>query len=80
MCRGKENFGDEAFTFLKKCIGKIPDEFPARGPKKLIDGKFKYVNKWKGDIKGFVGEEAIFFNGSQVCFRNYIGGFLKNEK
>lgn len=80
VCRGMEKFEKEAFEFLKECIGKIPREFPARGPKKLKRGKFVYVNSWKGDIRGFVGEESIYFGKKKVCFRNYLGGFVKNHE
>lgn len=68
----------EAFGFLKKCISKMPKNFPARGPKSLKFRKWKYENKWKGNIEGFVGEESIYFNGKKICFRNYLGGLIKN--
>ncbi|MEK6917568.1 MAG: DUF5680 domain-containing protein [Nanoarchaeota archaeon] len=70
----------EAFSFLKKCISKIPKNFPARGPKSLKIGKFRYENKWIGNIEGFVGEENIYYDGNKICFRNYIGGLIKNRK
>lgn len=79
LCLGFENFGEQAFNFLKKCISKMPKNFPARGPKELKEEEFKYENKWKGDIEGFVGEENIYYNGKQVCFRNYLGGLVKNK-
>jgi len=67
-----------AFSFLKKCISKMPKSFPARGPKQIKEGKFRYENKWKGDISGFVGEENIYYNNEKICFRNYFGGLIKN--
>ena len=80
MCKGFENLNKEAFDFLKKCIGKMPQDFPVRGPKKIISGKFRYENKWHGDIDGFVGEENIYFNQNQkICFRNYLGGLIRNK-
>jgi hypothetical protein len=71
---------DRAFDFLKQCISRVPEEFPARGPKSRIIGRFKYENKWKGDIKGFVGEENVYFDNKKICFRNYVGGFIKNKE
>jgi len=68
-----------AFNFLKKCISKMPKNFPARGPKKMKIGKFKYENNWKGNIEGFIGEENIYFDGKKICFRNYLGGLIKNK-
>ena len=70
----------EAFNFLKKCISRIPKDFPARGPRSFREGKFRYENIWAGDIKGFVGEESIYFNEKKICFRNYVGGLIKNKK
>ncbi len=75
-----EKLSTEAFEFLKECIGKTPKHFPARGPKKFAKGKWKYQNKWKGNIWDFVGEEYIYYNGKKVAFRNYLGGLIKNKK
>ena len=70
----------EAFNFLKKCISKMPKNFPARGPKSLKQGKWRYENIWKGNIEGFTGEENIYYNNKKICFRNYLGGLIKNKK
>lgn len=80
ICRGMEKHKKDAFEFLKKCMMKIPRDFPARGPKKIKEGKFTYINSWSGDIRGFVGEESIYFGKKKVCFRNYLGGFIRNKK
>jgi hypothetical protein len=76
----KEELHGEAFNFLKKCISKMPKEFPARGPKKLSEGKWRYENMWKGNITSFTGEENIYYDGQKICFRNYLGGLIKNKK
>jgi hypothetical protein len=76
----KQELHNEAFNFLKKCISKIPIHFPARGPKSLKRGKFRYENKWKGNIYSFTGEENIYYNNEKICFRNYLGGLIKNNK
>lgn len=70
----------EAFNFLKKCISKMPENFPARGPRSMKDGKFRYENIWKGNILGFIGEENIYYSGEKICFRIYLGGSIKNKK
>jgi hypothetical protein len=75
----KEELHSEAFNFLKKCISKMPKNFPARGPKILKQGKWKYENIWKGDIEGFTGEENIYYDNKKICFRNYVGGLIKNR-
>ena len=74
-----EELHQEAFNFLKECISKMPKDFPARGPPKSTKGKWSYENKWSGDIYGFIGEENIFYNKEKICFRNYVGGLIKNK-
>ncbi|MBM3247560.1 hypothetical protein FJZ17_03430 [Candidatus Pacearchaeota archaeon] len=69
----------DAFYFLKKCISKMPKNFPARGPKVMKDGKWRYENKWKGNIESFTGEENIYYQGEKICFRYYLGGLIKNK-
>jgi hypothetical protein len=47
---------------LVKALSNPPQEMPVRGPQELIDGEFKYINKWEGIMEQFSGEEtkAIF--------------------
>jgi hypothetical protein len=75
-----ERLSKKAFSFLKKCISMIPEDFPSRGPKEFSEGKWRYENKWQGDIEGFIGEENIYYDGEKICFRNYLGGLVKNKK
>ena len=75
----KPELSNKAFSFLKICISKAPKDFPARGPKTHKKGKFRYENKWKGNIDGFVGEENIYYNNEKICFRHYLGGLIKNK-
>jgi len=77
---GNERMHTQAFSFLKKCMRKIPKIFPIRGPKQVKEGDWLYVNKWRGDVKGFVGEENIYYKGKKITFRNYVGGLIKNDK
>jgi len=74
-----ESIHHEAFNFLKICISKMPKGFPARGPKKLKQGFWEYENIWRGNIQGFIGEENIYNNGKKICFRNYVGGLIRNK-
>jgi len=76
----EEELAKEAFTFLRKCIIKMPKDFPARGPKKYQSKEWKYENIWNGDINGFTGEENVYFRNKKICFRNYLGGLVKNKK
>ena len=79
MFEGLEKLSKEAFGFLKKCISMAPEEFPARGPNKFKEGDWRYENNWEGDMENFVGEENIYFKEEKVCFRNYIGGMVRNK-
>jgi hypothetical protein len=74
-----DHLNKKAFNFLKKCIRMALAEFPIRGPKKVEEGDWLYENKWEGDIEGFVGEENIYFRGEKLCFRNYLGGLIRNR-
>ena len=76
----REELHNEAFGFLKKCISMMPKEFPARGPKSFVEGDWRYENIWQGDIWGFTGEENIYFKDEKICFRNYLGGLIKNKQ
>ena len=79
MVEGFEKMREKAFGFLKKCISQVPEDFPVRGPRYFKSGDWEYENDWEGDIGGFVGEENIFLSGERVCFRNYLGGLVKNK-
>ncbi len=67
----------KCFSFLKRCLKKLPKDFPIRGPESYKEGDFRYENTWKGDIESFFGEEKIFWKGKQIYFRNYLGGVIK---
>lgn len=80
MVEGYQEFSDKCFSFLKKCLRKIPEDFPVRGPKLVEENSFRYENNWKGNLEDFVGEEKIFFKNKQIYFRNYHGGSGKLRK
>ncbi len=72
-----EELSGRCFSFLKRCLQKLPPEFPARGPKIYEEGDFKYENEWEGNINSFFGTEKIFWKEEQIYFRNYLGGVIK---
>jgi|TARA_B100001971_G_scaffold182098_1_gene179213 hypothetical protein len=76
MINNKE-LTNKCFSFLKKCLRKVPLEFPVRGPKDYKEGELRYENNWKGNLENFVGEEKIFCKEEQIYFRNYLGGMGK---
>ncbi len=69
-------FAKQVFTFLKKVLGLVKEDFPFRGPKKFEEGDWSYVNEIEGDIKRFKGHEKIFFKGKEVFNQDYIGGLV----
>ncbi len=64
----------DIYKFLKYCLRDIPDTFPIRGKNNIVKNRFKYVNKWKGDLKSFEGNERIYFKEKLVYSLRYIGG------
>ena len=66
----------KCYNFLKKCMKKLPVDFPVRGPKKFEEKDFKYENKCQGDLKDFRGKEVIFYKGEKVYGCGYQGKYL----
>ncbi len=64
---------DDIYSFLKKTLKQTPNDQQFRGPKKLIDKKFKYTNNIKGGIKKFSGEEKIFYENKLAYILVYSG-------
>lgn len=70
------DFAKLTFVFLKKALSLVNEKIPYRGPKKLEEGDWKYVNKVSGNITRFIGHEKIFFKGKEVFSQDYIGGLV----
>jgi hypothetical protein len=70
---------DLAIPTLRKALSQMPDDFPARGPKILEDGEFKYENNWQGDINDFIGKETISKDGERIYKTNYAGGLVDQK-
>jgi hypothetical protein len=77
---GEEKVNAGSNPILRKALSKMPNQFPARGPKSLEDGDYKYENNWNGGINKFSGEEAIYLNGEKVYSAWYSGGLVDQEK
>jgi hypothetical protein len=65
---------DDIYAFLRKALKIIPKNNPFRGPKKLVEGDYKYINKIKGALNNFSGEEKIFYKDKLIYQLNYSGG------
>lgn len=74
---GSDSQTDEGtIPFLRKALSQMPEDMPVRGPKELIDGKYRYVNTWLGTLGKFIGEEKIYFEDKEVFKTNYSGGVV----
>lgn len=69
---------DEVYSFLKTSLKKIPADKPFRGPERLIDKEFKYINNIKGNMEEFSGEEKIFY-GNELIYGLVYNGKIFNK-
>ncbi|MBI2033325.1 MAG: hypothetical protein HYT10_02560 [Candidatus Levybacteria bacterium] len=67
---------DGLIQVLRKALANPPKELPVRGPKTLVGGGFRYVNKWQGNLEKFKGEEVIYYKNEEVYTATYVGGFI----
>jgi len=66
----------QIYQFLQEALRKIPKSKPYRGPNRLKKDNFEYLNKVKGTIEKFEGEETIFYKGRLVYKLIYHGGII----
>ena len=71
-----EQFAEQTFTFLKKVLLAIDEQFPFRGPNELVIQDWIYKNHYQGNIQRFSGAESIYNNGDRVYELNYVGGII----
>jgi len=67
---------EEIYSFLRKCLARVPASAPYRGPKSMRVGKLEYENDWKGNIASFKGKESIAENGKKAYSLEYKGMIL----
>lgn len=70
----------KTFVFLKKALSLVEEKNPYRGPEKLEEGDFLYINKVVGSLSDFKGEEKIFYKNEEVFCQNYFGGLIINKE
>ena len=73
---GNKNFAQQTFAFLKKALLQVQKERPFRGPKRLFEGDYTYIDTSEGDVKDFRGTERIFYKGEEVFSQDYMGGLV----
>lgn len=73
---GDETLAKKTFGFLKKCLLKVPENEPFRGPREFSEGDFSYQMEVEGDVNDFSGEERIFYQREEVFHQYFIGGMI----
>lgn len=71
---------ETVYSTLQKALRAMPESSPFRGPHKLEDGEFTYMNTWAGTIENFSGEETILKNGKKIYTAKYIGGLVDKKR
>jgi len=66
----------EIYQFLQEALRKVGEDKPFRGPDSFKRDDFEYINKAKGTVEEFKGEEAILYKGEAVYQLNYHGGAI----
>ena len=67
---------EEMYQFLQKAMRQITEERPFRGPSKLKEGEFEYIDSSHGAVDDFGGNEKIFYKGEEVYRLYYHGGMI----
>jgi hypothetical protein len=70
------DFAKQVFSFLKKALNLVDEGIPYRGPSRLKEKDWEYINEIKGDIKRFIGHERILFKNKEVFSQDYFGGLV----
>ena len=66
----------QIYQFLQEALKKIPKDEPFRGPRRFKKNNFQYLNKIKGTVEKFEGEEKISYKGKLVSVLVYRGGII----
>jgi len=64
------------YQFLQEALKKISEDKPFRGSDNFKKVDFEYINKVKGTVERFQGEEIIFYKEQPVYKLNYHGGLV----
>lgn len=58
-------------------VGEDKNAIPVRGPKKFINGEYKYTFEAEGDLDCFSGIEIIYKNDKKIYELRCNGGLIK---
>ena len=76
-CINNKCSASDIYIFLKKCLKKVNSKTIFRGSEKFEENEFIYINKFKGDVEDFYGEEFIYYKNKKVYKLKYHGGLIK---
>lgn len=77
MTAGNKSLAGETFSFLKTCLSQDEPGFDSlRGPRKFVQGDWKYAYNQEGDVTDFYGLEQIYCKDKLVFFHRAVGGIL----
>ncbi len=73
-------FSLQTFKFLRKCLLRVEETKPFRGPDYFQEAEFEYFSQIQGDINSFRGRERILYQGKEVFSQHYIGGLIVDKE
>jgi hypothetical protein len=73
---GNLGLAKQTYAFLKKALLLVEAKRPFRGPNRLTEGDWEYIDRSEGTISDFSGTEHIFYKGKEVYKQHYIGGLI----
>ncbi len=69
----------QIYQFFQESLRRTPGDKPFRGPKRFKKNDFQYLNRTKGNIEEFEGEEEIFYKGKLTYRLIYQGGIVMEK-
>lgn len=76
----EEELSEEVFNnVLRPALMNVGQSnvLPVRGPRKFVNGEYKYVFDVKGNLNNFYGEEVITKGEERVYYLKCHGGIIK---
>ena len=69
----------DVYNFLKDALLQPPPEYPWRGPQRLKQDDWLYLNNWQGELSQFSGQETISYQQNEVYCGLYFGGLVDSD-
>lgn len=76
-----ESLGEEAMDNALRpalmMVGDDEDIIPVRGPKRFINGDYKYTFQVNGSLENFIGTETVYKDNIKIFELKCCGGLIK---